>query len=204
MIRNVVFDIGKVLVDFNWEKAAAETGFSEADIELMRREVIGNRWDEVDRGVMTEEEAKEYIKEVLPGLEDKFDRFYEKLDEMVPVRPYAEDWLKSLKERGLGVYLLSNFPEKLFIYEEEHNFGFVKHADGKIISSFVKLIKPDPQIYRCLLDTYGLKAEECVFIDDREDNVKAAKECGFNGIVFTGYEDACASLENLLGANEDE
>ena len=60
------------------------------------------------------------------------------------------------------------------------------------------MIKPDPNIYRTLLDTYDLKEEECVFIDDRKENVEAAKKLGFHGIRFESYEQAAGDLEKLL------
>ena len=62
------------------------------------------------------------------------------------------------------------------------------------------IAKPDPEIYKLLLSRYDLKAEECVFIDDTEENVLSAKKLGFAGIVFTGYEDAVARLDELIGS----
>ena len=72
------------------------------------------------------------------------------------------------------------------------------YIDGKIISSHVKCIKPEPEIYEKLLETYHLKAEECVFFDDRADNVEGAKAVGINGIHFTGYEAAKEQFEALV------
>ena len=67
MIKNVVFDLGKVLVAFDWDVLAREIGFSEEEIEIFNEKVIGDRWDEFDRGVMPEEEVIEYVKEAIPG-----------------------------------------------------------------------------------------------------------------------------------------
>ncbi len=198
MIKNVIFDIGKVLVSFDWDKLAKEIGFSDDDLEIMRVKVIGDRWNEFDRGVMSEKETIKYIQEVLPGLEDKFAELWYRIDEAISVYSYTDDWIRELKDRGLNVFLLSNFPKDLFIKEEKEKFNFAKMADGKVISAFVKLIKPDPEIYRYLLKEYDLKAEECVFIDDRQQNVETAIELGFHGIQFTAYGEAREKLEKLL------
>ena len=75
---------------------------------------------------------------------------------------------------------------------------FVKNVDGKVVSAFVKSVKPEPEIYKILLDTYSLTPDECVFIDDREDNVEGAVKAGMHGIVFKNFEDANQKLESLL------
>ena len=198
MIKNVIFDIGKVLVSFDWDILAKEIGFTDADLEILREKVIGDRWDEFDRGVMPEEEALKYILEVIPGLEEKFLMLWDRIDEAIYVFPYVETWIGKLKADGCNVYLLSNFPKRLWEKEEAEKFAFTKLVDGKVISSFVRMIKPDREIYEYLLETYGLNPEESVFIDDRPKNVEAAKALGMKGIVFESYEDAREKLETLL------
>ena len=75
---------------------------------------------------------------------------------------------------------------------------FLPHMDGGVFSCYVQLIKPDPEIYRTLMDKYDLKAEECVFIDDREENVVAARELGMQAIRFENYAQARGELELLI------
>ena len=75
---------------------------------------------------------------------------------------------------------------------------FYEYTDGGIISYREHLIKPDLQVYRLLLERYGLEASECVFIDDLKENVNAAKNLGINGIVFENYEQAKKELEDIL------
>ena len=200
MIKNVIFDIGNVLVSFDWDVLAKEIGFTDEDLKVLMDKVIGDRWDEFDRGVMPEEEALKYVQEAIPGLEDKFATLWNRIDEAIAVYPYVEDWMKELKEEGLHIYLLSNFPRNLFRKEEATKLTFMPYVDGKIISSYVRMIKPDREIYECLLDTFSLKAEECVFLDDRARNVEAAKALGINGIVFENHEQAKCELKALLDA----
>lgn len=198
MIKNVVFDIGNVLVSFRWDDLATELGFDEDNIRVMNERVIGDRWNELDRGVMSEAEAVEYIKEALPGMEEKFDVLWSRIGEVIDPYDYSIDWVMDLKAKGANVYLLSNFPKDLFTRLSKTKMPFLPYVDGKIISAFVQKIKPDAEIYECLMDTYGLNPEECIFIDDRKVNVDAALALGMQGIVFTSYEEVRKELDERL------
>jgi len=202
MIKNVVFDIGNVLVTFEWERLAREIGFTDKDLQVLAEKVIGDRWVEFDRGVMSEDEALKYVQEAIPGLEEKFATLWHRIDEAIHVYPYVNEWMRELKSEGYKIYLLSNFPKRLFEKEANQKFDFIRYTDGKVISSFVKLIKPDRAIYEYLLNTYSLKAEECVFVDDRPQNVEVARALGMKGIIFEGYEKGSESLKKLLDANK--
>ncbi|MBR6093616.1 MAG: HAD family phosphatase [Lachnospiraceae bacterium] len=198
MIKNVIFDIGNVLVSFDWYVLAREIGFTDEDLEILMQKVIGDRWNEFDRGVMPEEEALKYVQEVIPGLEEKFATLWNRIDEAIEVYPYVDEWMRRLKDDGYHIYLLSNFPRNLFKKEAEEKFDFIRYVDGKIISSFVRMIKPDLEIYECLLDTFGLNAGECVFLDDRKKNTEAASKLGIHTIVFQNFEQADGELRKLL------
>jgi putative hydrolase of the HAD superfamily len=101
-----------------------------------------------------------------------------------------------LKDAEYRMYCITNFtPEG---YEQCYDcISFVEKFDGCVFSFREGVVKPDPQIYRILLERYDLQDEECVFIDDTEENVRGAEKLGFKGIVFTGYEDAAAKLAAL-------
>ena len=75
---------------------------------------------------------------------------------------------------------------------------FLPYMDGVVFSYRCKLIKPEKEIYEYICETYGLKPEESVFLDDREDNVQAARNMGMNGIVFGNYAQGSETLEQLL------
>ena len=75
--------------------------------------------------------------------------------------------------------------------------SFIEKFDGCVFSFKEGIVKPDPMIYKTLLSRYDLKAEECVFIDDTEENVRSAENLGFTGIVFNGYEDAVKRLAEI-------
>jgi haloacid dehalogenase superfamily, subfamily IA, variant 3 with third motif having DD or ED len=109
---------------------------------------------------------------------------------------YTEGWIKALKEDGYKLYCITNFTRTG--YEQCYDcISFVEEFDGCVYSFKEGIVKPNPDIYKILLGRYDLKAEECVFIDDTEENILSAEKLGFKGIVFTGYEDAAAKLKEI-------
>lgn len=113
----------------------------------------------------------------------------------VAPRAYAVPLIESLKAAGYRIYLLSNYPIVLFeMHKARQCFPFLDLVDGAIISAYERVVKPEPGIYELLLKRYGLEASECIFLDDREENVDAAKALGLKGIVFTDIASAMAAL----------
>ena len=110
---------------------------------------------------------------------------------------YTEGWINALKGDGYKLYCITNFTPAG--YEQCYDcISFIERFDGCIFSFREGIVKPDPEIYKTLLRRYQLKAEECIFIDDTEENVSSAEKLGLKGIVFTGYEDAVAGLNDIL------
>lgn len=200
MIKNVVFDIGNVLIGFKPAEAMRKIGIPEDKIEpLMKASVYTKWWEELDRGFLPEEEVHSYMMEEHPELAEEIRLFFQECPPLlVNCYDYAAGWLKSLKDRGLNVYLLSNYPVSYFELHSRECFDFMPYVDGKVVSAYVEKIKPDPDIYRILLDTYQLQAEETVFIDDRRENIAAAMRLGFWTIWFQDYPEACKKLEAIL------
>lgn len=198
MIRNIVFDIGNVLTDFRWKEFLEDKGFDESMIRrIAKASVESPLWKEIDRGVWDREKLmREFIK-LDPEIEKELRMAYDNVHGMVTRRAYAIPWIKELKNKGYQVYYLSNFSDKAYV-ECAEALDFLPYADGGILSYREKMVKPDPQIYLLLLERYGLKAEECVFLDDTAVNVEAAKALGFSGIVFKTKEQAESELA-LLG-----
>ncbi|MCQ2517439.1 MAG: HAD family phosphatase [Lachnospiraceae bacterium] len=199
MIKNVVFDIGNVLVDFNWLGVMRGLSFTDDEIRKAAGLIIGTKyWDNLDAGIMPEQEAVDIMKGLLPEIADKLQAFWEHLEETIQVYPYSDGWLKGLQERGYKTFLLSNYPKTLFQKNEKDQFTFLPYTDGRIISSYVQKLKPNADIYNCLLETYGLKAEETVFIDDKKVNVEGAEAVGIRAILFDNFENVNAKLEEML------
>ena len=182
MIKNIVFDMGNVLVRFDPELFMDRYSLTGEDRRLIRNEVFRSvEWTMLDRGVIDEELAEQRILPRLPErLHDAARGLIETWDDpIVPVEGMLE-LLQALKAKGYRLYLLSNAAARQPIYWARAEAS--KLMDGALISAEVKLLKPDPQIYKALLKKYQLKASECVFIDDRLENVQAAFALGFAGI----------------------
>jgi len=197
MIQNIVFDIGNVLARFAWEKHIRKFGFSEEVYSrVVRATVKSTQWGEYDRGVLSDGEVADLLAKNDPGVEAQIREVLEDMTGLVERLDYAIPWIEELKGKGYGVYYLSNFSYKVG-RECKSALDFMSHMDGGIMSCYVKLIKPQPEIYRLLLERYNLVPEECVFLDDTEVNVEAARAQGLYGIHFTSQEAARAALEKL-------
>ncbi len=199
MIKNIVFDIGMVLVDFAWEATMRELNFSEECIRTLADNLIDHStWDRFDLGAQREEDVLDEVCKKIPKYEKEIRLFYDNL--LMTIRPYdyCEKWVREMKERGLNTYLLTNYPESLFEKSIESGFPFYPYIDGKVVSSHVKAIKPDEKIYKCLFEKYDLKPEECIFFDDREKNIKTARNLGMNAFVFEGYDKAMEIVNSLI------
>ncbi|MDD6136663.1 MAG: HAD family phosphatase [Lachnospiraceae bacterium] len=197
-IKNIVFDVGMVLIDFHWEKTMRELGISEDAIEHLRVNMMQHpMWNEMDRNVMNEDEIVKQFKKLSPQYADEIDLFLGNMEHVVTDFPRSGEWLKELKARGYGIYLLSNYPERMFKMHWEH-YSFAPYVDGKLVSYECHYTKPEKEIYHLLCERYGIDAKESVFLDDRFENIEAAKEVGFYGILVHEQEQAIAELEQLL------
>lgn len=198
MIRNIVFDIGNVLAGFVWKEFYESFGFSKEVFErLADATVRSSLWNEMDRGRMTDEQLLEGFIQNDPSIEKELRQVFENITPMIRRYDYAIPWLKELKKRGYHVYYISNFAHKAHV-ECAGALDFLAEMEGGILSYQVELIKPDPEIYRLLCSRYGLKAGECVFIDDTQHNVLAAQKEGMKGILFHTLEQTKEELDHLL------
>lgn len=200
MIKNIIFDVGDVLMHFTWDKYVNELfNGDEALIEKVNASIWGpnNRFNEFDKDILPEEEViasmrdydRSVCNEVVEAL-SHMERTMESVD-------YAEKWILDLKSRGYKVYYLSNL-SPIVRRNGGHVFDFLELMDGGILSYEVHLVKPDRAIYRELKHKYGLKPEECVFIDDKPTNVDAGIAYGYHGLIFKGYETTKTELDKIL------
>lgn len=184
-INTIVFDIGNVLADFCWEKHFRHFCDSEEQfLRLAKATVMDDTWNQFDKGALSEEELLQIFIDNDPEMEDLIRRVFENISDTIEPFDYAKFWIRELKEKGYRVLILSNFSEKAY-RDCGEKLNFVEEADGAVISYREKLIKPDREIYELLIERYGLIPEECVFIDDKQENIDGAKLMGMHGIVFT-------------------
>ena len=151
----------------------------------------------LDLGLESDEEILEQFVAHTPELEQEIRLVFSDLSTIVREYEGSVDWIESLKARGYHTYYLSNYGDRIR-REAAKELSFLPHMDGGIMSYTVHLAKPDPAIYQALMERYGLKAEECVFLDDTVRNVEAARALGMAGIVVTSQEQAKKELETLL------
>lgn len=198
MIDTIIFDLGKVLVDFHPEQGIRNLGFSEEAVKAFMTNIFPDVWEATDARPYSNEEVRALFKQYVPGYEKEVDLLWTKdnAQKLTAVYDYSLEWVKGLKERGFKVYVLSNFGQQFFAINSKM-YPFLQYIDGKVVSYEVSMVKPDLRIYRCLADKYGIVPENAVFIDDRKANIDAAIEFGYKGILFEGYEKTCQMLEKL-------
>ena len=196
-IRNVVFDIGNVLADYRWYGFLQDKGFSPEMIDRIARcSTLHPAWNEFDRGVLSSEEVVEGFIRLDPEIADELHRAFDDLSDLLRMFPYSVPWIEKLKTAGYSVYYLSNFSRRA-LRDCPEALGFLPYMNGGIFSFDVKLLKPEPAIYRKLLETYDLRPEETVFLDDRQENIDGAKRVGIHGICFASYEQAVQALRQM-------
>lgn len=194
--RIAVFDIGGVLIE--WDPRHLYRKLFPGDEAAMERflaEICTPEWNlEQDRG-RPWEEAVAVLTGRFPDLAELIAAYHLRWEEMVPgpVEGTA-DLLRALKSRGRPVYAITNFSAaKLAL--ARRRFDFLNLFDGVVVSGEERLVKPDPAIYRRLLDRYALEPAETLFIDDVERNVEAARGVGMQAIRFTGADALRRDLE---------
>lgn len=199
MIKNIVFDMGNVIIRFDPELFMVRLGLAEEDRKLLKRELfVSLEWSRMDRGSLTDEEAAEIVCRRVPErLHDAVRRLVGMWDRpILPVEGMYE-LVEELRGMGYGIYLLSNASFRQHDYWPRVPAS--KFFDGTLISADVKLVKPQPEIYRLLCDKFSLVPEECVFIDDSTSNAEGAYFCGINALVFHGDAHEMRFKLNELG-----
>lgn len=197
MIKNVIFDFGNVLID--WNPAYLFLPYFNGDEEKCRfftDNVCNREWfTRMDRGESMDKCVAE-LQAVFPQYADAVAMFRDRWFEMCNGEiPGMLEIIQDLKKKGVGVYGLTNWPAETY-FEARRRFKTIASIDNIVVSSLVKLAKPEPEIFELLISRYNLNPEECVFIDDRKDNVDAAIRLGMSGIVYPGSAEELTSLLN--------
>ena len=196
-MENIIFDVGKVLVKYEWEKYLDSFGFPKEKWDKIAKAVfLSDTWNERDRGSKEEEWYIEQMIREAPEYADDIREIMRRSGETIEMMDYAETWIKYLKDKGYHVYILSNYSTYM-LEKTQKELTFVKYVDGAVFSCQVKQIKPEPDIYQTLLNRYHLDPEKSVFLDDRAENCEAARKQGIHAIQFESFKQAAAELEKL-------
>lgn len=198
MIENIVLDMGNVLLNYDPEIPLNAFCHSEEAKDIIRKELFeGPEWEMGDLGLVTDRGRYDLVKARVP------EKYHAELkhcvDEwdicMTPVTG-AREFCREMRDAGKKLYILSNASDKF--YEYFSNFLPLDFFDGVLVSADVHMIKPDLGIYKHLLETYELKAQECLFIDDRANNVEGAKAAGMQAVLFANNYEEIKELINRL------
>lgn len=183
-VSTVVFDVGNVLLDWNPRHLYRKMFADEAAMERFLADVCTAEWNlELDRGLAFAEAVAERIKR-FPEFAAEIRAYDERWREMVDgAIEGSVTLLERLAQRGVPLYAITNFSAEKFA-ESYERFAFFELFRGVVVSGRVKLLKPDPAIYRLLLDAHDLDADACLFIDDSAANIEAARRLGFRTVLF--------------------
>lgn len=189
-MKHIIFDFGNVLARFD---AMQMTGAYFDDPELCKKigDIVFDRlyWDKLDRGTITNEEVLAGIRSRVPAeLAERACAVFIHWPELIEPIAGMPELVADLKRQGYGLYLLSDI--SIEFSENYEKIPWIKALfalfDGLMMSGPVGLVKPHRETFENLLHTFDLRADDCLFIDDRAVNIAGAEACGIRGYVFDG------------------
>ncbi len=197
MIKNIIFDFGGVLVDWNPRYFYRSYFKTEEEMEFFLGNICTTEWNaNQDCGHLMEDATRERVA-LFPEYKEAIEMYYSNWGVMLHSDiPETADFLREAKAAGYGIYGLTNWSHET-IQVAYDRYPVFAEFDGIVVSGCEKLLKPDPKLYNILLERYGLKAEECVFLDDNQINVDAANVLGIKSIRFTNIDEVRPQLKEL-------
>ena len=197
-IRNVVFDVGQVLLEWNPAAVIARLHPDPAQQAVIRQRMFEHDdWHEFDRGGLSYEAAIDHFANATGLTATQSRALIDATRESLAPIPGSIRLVEDLARGGTHLYLLSNMPASTFDYLSR-KYQFFSHFKYLVISGQILLIKPDPAIFRHLVAKTGIVPAESVFIDDLEKNVAAARQCGFEAIRFRDADSCRRELRDYL------
>ncbi len=193
-MKNIIFDIGNVLLDFQPEKYLQQYFSPSVMGDLMMIIFSSDEWIELDMGTMMIQDAIQSLTLKHPHYHDEIIFVMENWTHMMTPLQKNVEIVKELKDKGYHLYLLSNF-HKEAIQTMFQRYDFFNLFEGGIISANEKLVKPDKKIYQLLLHRYHLETSESLFIDDMLANINMAKECHIHGLYLPYQSDLRTELQ---------
>ncbi len=198
MIKNIVFDLGNVLISFRPSEFFDKKNYPENIKATILSDIFGSKeWGMLDNGEINTAEAIDSIALKSTLQKEEIAHIFNLRAELIyPIDPNVR-LLPELRKRGFRLYFLSNFPVDLF-EEVKTGYYFFKYFEGGLISAEAKFSKPDSRIFKILILKYSLSPEECLFIDDLEINVRTAEAIGMKGLITYGSLEISQEIEKAL------
>ena len=204
MIKNLIFDFGKVLVDYDFLHTIRHLFASEED--LREFSALFTNAEFIDRCDLEETPFLDIIREAqdeYPRYRTQLQAFHDHYAQFVTGEiPGMRDLLLRLRAEGFRLYGLTNWCSK--VHEVMKTWDILTLLDDRIISSEEHLLKPDVAIYLRLCQKFGLHPEECLFTDDKPVNVEGARKAGMKGIVFGDSAQYEQELRQKLAESTDQ
>lgn len=197
MIRNIVFDFGGVLIDWNPRHLFKKHFKDDEEMEYFLTHICTNEWNaETDRGRPFAESIR-ILQAQHPEYKDDIQLYMDGWTTMIggPIEG-TDKVLLELKAKGYHLFGLTNWSIETFPYAKE-KFPILNELEGIVVSGIEKMIKPEPEFYQVLFDRYSIVPEESLFIDDNANNIVGARNVKMEGIVFTSAENLRSSLVSL-------
>lgn len=184
MVKNIIFDFGNVIGKFDPDYIC---GFycEGKDLKIFK-DIIFAGWADLDAGYIEYEDFKaEKITELPDSLKEAGADFFEDWYTHMPLIEETKELIQYLKNKGLRLFLLSNAP-KFFADRIDYFKEGVESLEDMVFSGPIKMAKPDKEIYMYAMEKFKTKPEECLFLDDKQENVSAARLIGMNAFVYKG------------------
>ncbi len=196
-IKNIIFDFGGVLVDWDPRYVYRSYFKTEEEMEYFLGNICTSEWNSHQDEGKTQAEGTAELVALHPEFKKEIEMFYAGWETMLHSDiPETADFLREAKAAGYGIYGLTNWSHETIhvAFERYPVFGLF---DGIVVSGVEKIIKPDHRLYHILLDRYNLDPEECVFLDDNQANVDAANSLGIRAIRFTNIDEVRPKLKGM-------
>ena len=186
MVKNIIFDIGNVILKFSRDFLLSHF-YTGEEYEFLKYELFKD-WEKLDEDAIS---LDEYYKNVLSSLPPHLQKYaLSVLNNWEYFMRYSDgiiDLIQTLKQKGYKLYVLSNMTRHFI--EREYKFPIFKEFDGIVYSAPIKMIKPNEDIYKYLLEKYSLIPQECVFIDDIKTNLATAARFGIHTFLYQNNTD---------------
>ena len=195
-MKNIIFDIGNVLLSFQPERFLKQYYDEKTMGDLLTIIFCSDEWLELDLGNLTIDETINIFSKRNPHYKEEIYFILKHWTEMMTPIQENVDIAYKLKEKGYSLYILSNFHEEA-IKEMYNKYPFFTIFDGGVISAYEHIMKPNPKFYQILLDRYHLNPHECLFIDDMLANVTIAHRLGISSIHLNYNKDLKEELMKL-------
>lgn len=208
MIKNIIFDYMGVLAKFDYKSALNEMSAVEKYkalkvlFHLKTNKLMKEAFDYYQTGELDTNDLCVVSSALIPKQATVIPKFLDSIPSHIKDNTPLLNYTKQLKKSGIGLYLLSNsIPETQYSIE---NNQIIQDFDGIVLSNLIGLKKPDPEIYKFICETYGLKPSETLFIDDNAENLKGASTLKINTLHCKDFKNMTVLLKNFLNGKPFE